>query len=236
MKYIFDVDGTLTPSRSKIDPEFAEWFLDFQKEFDVYLVTGSDRDKTIEQLGDVIYDNAKAVFNCSGNDVWSCGANVYRSEWKASKALEDMMYGWLQASPFLLRTGNHIEERPGCVNFSIIGRNCSKDERLKYIEHDLNNRERETIAFQINSEFPELMATVGGETGIDIYPTGKDKSQILSSFPDHDTLHFFGDKMEPGGNDYPLGSKLKYPSRATQVRDWKHTWELLEIDWLKSYE
>ena len=85
MKYIFDVDGTLTPSRSKIDPKFAEWFLDFQKEFDVYLVTGSDRDKTIEQLGDVIYDNAKAVFNCSGNDVWSCGANVYRSEWKASK-------------------------------------------------------------------------------------------------------------------------------------------------------
>ena len=28
-KFIFDVDGTLTPSREKIAPEFERWFLDF---------------------------------------------------------------------------------------------------------------------------------------------------------------------------------------------------------------
>ena len=30
-KYIFDVDGTLTPSRKKIESEFAEFFLEFIK-------------------------------------------------------------------------------------------------------------------------------------------------------------------------------------------------------------
>ena len=50
-KYIFDVDGTLTASRSKIDPEFAEWFEHFATHDACYLVTGSDRKKTLEQIG-----------------------------------------------------------------------------------------------------------------------------------------------------------------------------------------
>ena len=31
MFYVFDVDGTLTPSRGKIDVEFKAWFLDFAR-------------------------------------------------------------------------------------------------------------------------------------------------------------------------------------------------------------
>ena len=48
-KFIFDVDGTLTPSRGKIDLEFKTFFDTFCKLNDVYLVTGSDRDKTINK-------------------------------------------------------------------------------------------------------------------------------------------------------------------------------------------
>ena len=42
--YIFDVDGTLTPSRQVIDSDFAVFFSNFCAENDVYLVTGSDKD------------------------------------------------------------------------------------------------------------------------------------------------------------------------------------------------
>ena len=45
-EFIFDVDGTLTPSRGTIDPEFKEFFMAFAKKNNVYLVTGSDRPKT----------------------------------------------------------------------------------------------------------------------------------------------------------------------------------------------
>ena len=41
-RFIFDVDGTLTPSRQAMDPEFKEWFIDFIKANKVWLVTGSD--------------------------------------------------------------------------------------------------------------------------------------------------------------------------------------------------
>ena len=68
-KFIFDVDGTLTPSRGKIDNDFAVFFSDFCSKKDVYLVTGSDKEKTIEQIGEEIYSLAKRVYNCSSY-VW----------------------------------------------------------------------------------------------------------------------------------------------------------------------
>ena len=73
LHYLFDVDGTLTPSRSLIDPEFEKWFFNFCNENNVYLVTGSDRIKTIEQIGIPLYFAAKRVYNCSGNEVHEFG-------------------------------------------------------------------------------------------------------------------------------------------------------------------
>ena len=38
---------------------------------------------------------------------------------------------------------------------------------------------------------------------------GSDKSQILRDFNEDDELHFFGDRMEEGGNDYSLAEEVK---------------------------
>ncbi len=226
-RFIFDVDGTLTPSRQTIDPEFKQWFLSFIKQNNVYLVTGSDYEKTIEQLGKTICENVMTCYNCSGNDIYAKGKNIKSKQFVAPKELYDLMNGWLQGSPFKLRTGNHIEERTGTINFSIVGRNCTLEERKEYVQYDLSYRERETIAHQINSEFPTITASVGGETGIDIYNKGADKSQIMKDFTSDDKIFFFGDKMEQGGNDWPLANKLN-SKRCYQVKGWRDTWERLE--------
>jgi phosphomannomutase len=226
-KFIFDVDGTLTPSRQTIDPTFKEFFLQFIKDNKVWLVTGSDYAKTVEQLGAEICESVVTVYNCSGNDVWFKGKRVNAKSFDAPDELYELMNGWLQTSPFPLRTGNHIEERMGTINFSIVGRNCTLGERKLYVKHDLENRERETIAFQINSEFPSITATVGGETGIDIYQKGCDKSQILEDFDKNDKIYFFGDKLDPGGNDWPLAAKLN-KKRCFNVKDWRDTMERLQ--------
>ncbi len=233
-KFIFDVDGTLTPSRGTIDPLFKEFFLKFMKKHKVWLVTGSDYPKTLEQLGRDICENVVTVYNCSGNDTFFKGRRVNTKAFNPPQELYDLMYGWLQTSSFPLRMGNHIEERAGTINFSIIGRPydppLTLGERKLYIKHDLENRERESIAYQINSEFPNITATVGGETGVDIYRKGGDKSQILEDFDaPYDDIYFFGDKMEQGGNDYPLGKNLK-SKNVFAVKDWKDTWyKLREI-------
>ena len=225
-KFIFDVDGTLTPSRQTINPKFKEWFLDFCKSNDVYLVTGSDYAKTLEQVGEDICMKVKRIYNCSGSDVWEQCVNIRSNDWGAPKELYDLMYGWLQASSFPARMGQHIEERPGMINFSVVGRGATLAERKMYVEYDIAHRERESIAYEINSKFENITATVGGETGVDIHPTGTDKSQILKDFSKEDKIYFFGDKTLPGGNDYPLAKLLS--NTSYQVKNWRDTWERLQ--------
>ena len=67
--YIFDVDGTLTPSRQQIDPEFKEYMMAFSKTHDTYIVTGSDKAKTVEQIGEDLFNRIIRAYNCGGNDV-----------------------------------------------------------------------------------------------------------------------------------------------------------------------
>ena len=89
---------------------------------------------------------------------------------------------------------------------------------------------KEKVVEFFNKEFPDLIARPGGETGIDISPKGSDKSQIIYDFDPNDTLHFYGDRMDPQGNDYPLKKVLweRGNSSTHEVKDWKHTWELLD--------
>jgi len=227
IRYIFDVDGTLTPSRCPIDPEFKEWFIDFIKDNKVWLVTGSDYDKTLEQLGPEICESVVTCYNCQGNDVWHKGKRVNAKQFKAPEGLQPLLEGWLQASRFPLRTGNHIEKRKGMWNFSIVGRNATWAERSEYVQWDVSNRERESIALEINSLFDNVTATVGGETGIDIGRTGGDKSQILEDFNSDDKIYFFGDRQEPGGNDYPL-VKVNTKGKNFHVKDWHDTFDKLK--------
>lgn len=229
-KFIFDVDGTLTPSRGKIDEKFSQFFFDFCTLNHVYLVTGSDKPKTIEQIGNVIYGMAKRVYNCSGSEVWEGSKQIKVNDWKLPRDARIWLQDKLEESSFPLRTGLHIEERSGMVNFSVVGRNATMGERKLYVKHDIENNERNLIAELFEERFPKIQAKVGGETGIDIFPLGSDKSQILRDFDPNDELHFFGDAMHPAGNDYPL-KKIMLDNDlgiCYNVRDYVHTWELLK--------
>ena len=223
-KFIFDVDGTLTPSRQRIDTDFAVYFSTFCVDNYVYLVTGSDREKTIEQVGEEIYSLSKRVYNCSGSDVWEGEKNVYTSTWTLPHEAEKWLRQECRISEFPLRTGLHIEKRPGMVNFSIVGRHATLGERKLYVKHDSKTNERARIAKEFKKRFPDIQAVVGGETGIDIFPVGKDKAQIIDDFDKNDKLYFFGDRMDKDGNDYSLSQKVHY---AKSVSGWKETKETL---------
>ena len=228
-KFIFDVDGTLTPSRKEIVHKFWAPFLIFCRHNDVYLVTGSDRQKTLEQLGLDICYTAKRVYNCSGSDVYERDVNVYRDDWELPKKVENFLMDELAYSCFPIRNGLHIERRPGGVNFSILGR--GKDPsvgRAEYMKWDKERLEREDIADRIRNQFPELTVALGGQTGLDIGPLGSDKSQILRDFSENDELHFFGDRIEKGGNDYTLSQSIKKMGGVTySVNTWKDTFKIL---------
>ena len=231
LKYIFDIDGTLTPSRRQIDLEFLSFFFDFVRENEVYLVTGSNREKTIEQIGLSLYCACKRVYNCAGNDVYEGDIHYYQTEFELRKECRNFLQDELDYSVFPVRTGTHIEERPGCVNFSILGRGATFEERDEYKKWDQDRDERVDIATRFNDRFPDLYAFVGGETGIDISVKGADKSQILRDFKKGDDLRFFGDRMDEHGNDYPLAVAIaeNHLGYAFQVKDYNEVWSMLKM-------
>lgn len=231
-KFIFDVDGTLTPSRGAIDPSFLRFMLKFCKSNDVYLATGSDAPKTIEQIGKGLFETVARSYNCSGNSVWEKGVNIYNNDWKLPEKPWKYLESVLMYSRFMPKTGWHFDERPGLLNFSIVGRKAKLHQREAYVKYDIQHKDREVIAREFNTEFSDeynVVAQVAGETGLDIMPIGKGKQQILSDFAKDDNIIFFGDRCEPGGNDHDIAEAVKKVSGTVHhVTDWENTWQILK--------
>lgn len=234
--YIFDVDGTLTPSRDRINEDFRVWFLEFAKWNNVYLVTGSDRSKTEEQIGEELFKKVECVYNSSGNTKHKNGTCVFNTK---DLELPRDAYAFLLkksiSSKWEPKTGLHFDTRPGLLNFSILGRNATKAQRKKYVTYDTSTNERQTISDEFNKKFSEkfnITSQVAGETGLDIIEIGKDKAQILKDFTFQDELVFFGDNIQPGGNDYGIAQVIEYgPYDRTEVhhvKNWKETWKILK--------
>lgn len=226
-KFVFDVDGTLTPSRGKINSDFEKFMLDFTVNNFVYLVTGSDYPKTVEQIGEKLALKVKRIYNCSGCDVWEQGINVRNKTWTLPERAHKWLSKQMTDSAFPLRTGLHFEHRPGMCNFSIVGRNATLGERKLYVKWDNERDERNHIAYNFNKLFPKIEARPGGETGIDIAPKGWDKSQILVDFDTNDEIYFYGDRMDKQGNDWPLAN-ANTKGKNYHVTGWEHTWKLLK--------
>ena len=233
MNYIFDIDGTLTPSRLRIEPEFEAFFLEWMKDKNVYLVTGSDKDKTIEQVGEKIWTRVNRAYQSCGNAVYEKGILIEKKDFKPPNDLIRLLHKVLKISEWPDTYDNHIEHRIGLLNFSTIGRSCPQEARERYAEWDLEYKERETICKMIENLFVSLEATVGGQISIDIYPKGQNKAQVLGDIIG--PITFFGDKCEPGGNDFPIVERLHQLNESTKlgctihkVTDYNDTWKILK--------
>ena len=232
MNYLFDVDGTLTPSRLPIDKNFEQFFLNWMKGKNVYLVTGSDKDKTIEQVGEKIWLNVTRAYQSCGNAVYEKGKLIRQSDFKLDRELRRLLFTFNATTDWHEKFDNHIEERIGLVNYSSIGRSCPQEARDRYYKWDKSQGERELFCKIVEDTFPHLEASIGGEISIDIYPKGQNKAQVLDDL--EGPITFFGDRCEPGGNDYPIVSRIEYEYEYSfdkciihKVKNWEETYKIL---------
>ena len=134
--FIFDVDGTLTPSRQPMTKEFQSFFSIWSEMNIFYLVTGSDLSKLQEQM--CYFDiEAERIFTCCGNEMWkpdpqipiTSAEQVYCKKFKPPKNLLKYLNEQLDIIDYPVKAGNHIEDRETLLNFSVVGRNCSLVQR-----------------------------------------------------------------------------------------------------------
>ena len=241
--FIFDVDGTLTPSRQKMTEDFLEFFDEWSKRNPFYLVTGSDIEKMDEQVPDIIMERTEGIFTCGGNELWKFDPHIvnfpfdriYQNKFKPPETLLTYLGELVRFSETPVQSTNHRENRGSLLNFSVVGRDCTLEERQQYFEWDNEVGERKEIAEYITKTWPKLDAVIGGQISIDIVPKGNDKSQILDVIKQErlvqpDEIIFIGDRIEEGGNDYPLAKLMGKTDgcRYYKVEDYKETKQILE--------
>ena len=242
--YIFDVDGTLTPSRQKMIPKFKKFFLEWSKNNKFYLVSGSNIEKMDEQVPEEIMMSASGLFCCGGNELWEFDPHIvnfpynqiYENKFKPPETLLTYLGFQVKISDTPVQSTNHREDRGSMLNFSVVGRDCTLEERQQYFEWDNEVGEREQIAEYIKRTWTQLDAVIGGQISIDIAPIGNDKSQILKHIKDRnivtskDNYIFIGDKTMEGGNDYPLAKLMDKTDNCNyhQTEGFEKTQKILE--------
>lgn len=235
--FVFDVDNTLTPPRQKITADMKEFFSNFVVNNKVYLVSGSDYEKIIWQLGEEITGLAAGVFGCLGNTHHVLDLLVSMNQFaelNQEQLLRDINE-FLKNSLTPFRTGNHIEKRIGMLNISSVGRNASIEERKSYSMFDKQMNERKIFADFLQQKYPELDISIGGEISIDISVKGYGKEQIYQKIlleNKEPRVIFFGDRCNLGGNDYNLAERVQLDNGLVfNVDSYAQTKLILEKIW-----
>lgn len=213
---LFDVDGTLTKPRNDIDPRFELFLQQKLKPLcAIGLVGGSDFKKIAEQMcGEDVIERYQYIFSENGlvyhkNGKEESRENIQKhiGEDKLQKFI-NFVLGYLSTIVLPVKRGTFIEFRTGMLNISPIGRNCSQKERDEFEIYDKQEKIREKMIEALKKEFPDIGFTysIGGQISFDAFPTGWDKTFCLNHLEPEgfDEIHFFGDKVYKGGNDYEI--------------------------------
>mgnify|MGYP001180240960 CR=1 FL=1 len=228
---LFDMDGTLTPARSKIERKVINTLKKLSIAANIGIVTGSDLDYLLEQcselfeIGGVGPDKVR-LFPCNGTKeyTWNCnkwqlvsnadmiqkvGDECYRG---LLKQLVEKQMHLLDTEGGVKYTGTFFQYRGSMLNWCPIGRSASSFERGLWEAADLNNRIRLPILNSLKSWVEknkyEICIALGGGTSFDIYPTGWDKTYVFNHV-DVENCYFVGDKCEGVGNDRQIYEKAK---------------------------
>lgn len=210
--FLFDVDGTLTRSRQKIEPKMKDTLKRLSKVVYTAFVGGSDLQKQEEQIGEDCLDLFDFGFPENGVSCYR-GRELVSQESilefmgeELHRELVEFSLRYIADLDIPVKRGTFLELRRSMINISPIGRNCSQEERMEFFRLDEERGIRKAMVRELERRFGGrgMHFCIGGQISIDCFPKGWDKTYCLKHLRDFDTIVFFGDKTEKGGNDYEI--------------------------------
>jgi len=214
---LFDVDGTLTLPRQKIMQDMEDCLQWLKTKVVVGLVGGSDLKKINEQMsisGIDVISRYEYVFSENGLVAHKNGkflASESIVDYMGEDRLQEFINFALKAMSEITlpcKRGTFIEFRSGLINVCPVGRSCTQAERDQFSEYDKKHGVRKALVQMFEEKFKNygLCFVIGGQISIDVFPVGWDKRYCLRHVESagFKTIHFFGDKTEPGENDYEI--------------------------------
>lgn len=235
---VFDLDGTLAPSKSAIDAEMGTLLMSLLGVMKVAIISGGDYPQFQKQVlahlpSDRLLDNL-SILPTSGTKFYRYEGGwkkLYSEDFSPSQkativgALTDAVAkSGFQASK---TWGEAIEDRGSQITYSALGQQAPLDEKQKW---DPDFAKRQKIKALLDPQLPEFSVRLGGETSIDVTLPGIDKAYGIRKLRDIldisiGEMLYVGDALFPGGNDYPA---RETGATCIQVRDPDETKRVIE--------
>jgi phosphomannomutase len=215
----FDLDDTLAPSKSSLDPGMASLLAELLALVPVCVISGGQFGQFESQLIAGLPATAAPLFGRL-HLLPTCGTQYYRYEdgWKLQYAenltteQKDVALAAVERSARELGLweretwGPILEDRGSQITFSALGQDAPVDAKKAW---DPTGARKESLRAMVAPLLPELEVRSGGSTSIDITRKGIDKAYGMRKLADLTGIAlarmlFVGDRLDPGGNDYPV--------------------------------
>jgi hypothetical protein len=218
----FDLDDTLAPSKSPLDPRMARLLAELLEVVPVCVISGGQFGQFESQLIASLPPSASHLFERL-HLLPTCGTQYYRFDpadgsWRqqyAENLTPDQTSAALAALEQCAKRlglweqqtwGPILEDRGSQVTFSALGQSAPVDAKRAW---DPTGSKKESLRAAVAPLLPGLEVRSGGSTSIDITREGIDKAYGMRKLSDLtgipiERMLFVGDRLDPGGNDYPV--------------------------------
>lgn len=231
----FDLDDTLTPSKSPVTPVMAQALAELLALRPVCIITGGRLEQITTQVTDRL--DVDDALRARLHLMPTCGTRYYRPEPGGLREvyahdLPDEQRAHVrrvlerEATRLGLvpqRTwGEVVEDRGSQVTYSALGQQAPLEHKMAW---DPEGAKKEALRAAVAAALPDLEVHSGGSTSVDVTRSGIDKAFGMRELARHtglalEQLLFIGDRLDEGGNDYPVKA-LGVPCAA--VSGWPQT-------------
>ncbi len=247
---VFDLDGTLTESKTAISREMASLFCRLLAKKRVAVMGGGNHSQFKNQFLSFLacpkenYENL-FILPVSGGSFYKFHAGKWKLLYEKTLSLAERKK-ILSAFEKSLKTvgysvpkkvyGKIIEDRGSQITFSALGQKAPVKEKEKWnIENNIKIRGK--LRFDLKKRLPGFEVRMGGLTSVDVTKKGIDKAYGINMIikllkVSKKDIVYVGDALYRGGND----SAVKKTGVDTiQVKDEKETKKIIQgfLSWQK---
>ncbi|WP_431803204.1 HAD-IIB family hydrolase [Microbacterium sp. bgisy203] len=237
----FDLDDTLAPSKSAIDPRIGELLVALAARVEVAIISGGQLGQFTAQVVDRLPQASDEVL-ARMHLLPTCGTQYYRltpagietvyarsltddQKQRALAAVEEeaRRLGLWESETW----GEILEDRGSQITFSALGQSAPVDAKSAW---DPTGEKKNALRDAVAARVPDLEVRSGGSTSVDITERGIDKAYGMRQLAEQtgialDDMLFVGDRLDEHGNDYPV---LAMGVACQAVEGWPDTAEFLE--------
>lgn len=204
----FDVDGTLTEKRTKIDEKNRAFLTELAKKYTLLIVSSGNCARIYQQL-DYFPVTILGNFGLQQSEmidgklviVKQNRVNINKETFLSRIDYLRKKYGYTEYY------GDSVEFHPsGMATFGLLGTQASIEEKLAF---DPDRSKRMVMYAEVKTLFPEYDVYVGGSTSFDFGDKRYNKYTAIKQYALEngyaiEEILYVGDESHEGGGDYPV--------------------------------